>query len=291
MIWSKDGNLLDTRKSQPKGNTCLPGSEVPYTTPSGPHEFTADPDSTPPANAPRGQARPSQSGRRGALAVRSRWPRTPPRGLDPPANGLPRPQRRRGPEGWGGAARPVRLPHTDPERSPRPGPRREETDPERGAGGAEKGSPARSSPGAAASSRRRRPCRAPARALPQPLHAAPRPPELPEAERAERERTSPGAAPLVPREAGGAGGSSRRASQSAAGPPRSGTRAGRRAWPAGPLSDGKGRGKKVTSGPSAVPCTAKVLTAAASAVNEESCFDGLVMLYPNSDSNNKYGGS
>ena len=53
------------------------------------------------------------------------------------------------------------------------------------------------------------------------------------------------------------------------------------------------QGTRVTSssGPSAVPCTAQVLTAAASAANEESRFDGLVMLYPNSNCNNKYGGS
>lgn len=187
-----------------------------------------------------------------------------------------------------GAARPVRLPHTDPVRSPRPGPRRGETDPERGAGGAEEGSLARSSPGAAAatSSRRRRPGRAPARALLQPLHAAP------EAARASGGGESGTGKEIACARAAGPAGTGRCRRLLAAGVTERGGPAPRpRAWPAGPLSDGKGRGKKVTSGPSAVPCTAQVLTAAASAANEESRLDGLVMLYPNSNCNNKYGGS
>lgn len=127
----------------------------------------------------------------------------------------------------------------------------------------------------------------PARALPQPPKAAPA-----AARASGGGESGTGKEVAWVRAAGPAGtgrcrGFSRRASQSAAGPPRSRARG---AWPAGALSDGKGRGKKVTSGPSAVSCTAQVLTAAASAADEESRFDGLVM-YPNSKSNNKYGGS
>ena len=186
------------------------------------------------------------------------------------------------------------------------------TDPERGAGAlrGEEGSPARRSPG----HRDHRSLPAPpgrsglahARALPQPLHAAPA-----------AARASGGGESGTGKEVAGARGESlgnraepegRRGAASRGGRHRA-QRAGpapaavgREACPTTLLSNGKGRGKRVISAPSAARCPARVLTAAASrlltavrvdlvvAVADVMGKAALIILYPNSSNDNKYGG-
>lgn len=166
---------------------------------------------------------------------------------------------------------PRRLPHTDPACSPRPGLRRGKRILNGGRGFYEgrKGHPRAAHLGTAnTAAAQRRPRRsglahAHAHALPQSLHAAPAAARASgggesgtgkEVARGRGESHGNGAVPEAPRGAAPRGG--RHTARRADPAPAAG---GREACPTTLLSNGKGRGKRVISAPSAARCPARVL--------------------------------